>query len=83
MDRTGGVLDVANDVEGCLAAVHAIGLASLLTLHRPVLAAEIRRVGDQARQEPYRYSAFGSFVDLPPASERGRRDVAIEAAPLP
>jgi hypothetical protein len=83
MDRTGGALDAGDDVEGCLAAVHAIGLASLLATPRPVLAAEIRRVCDQAKQEPYRFSAFGSFVDLPPASERGRRDVAVEAASLP
>jgi hypothetical protein len=83
MDRRGGVLDAANDVEGCLAAVHTMGLASLLTLDRPVLAAEIRRVGDQARLEPYRYSAFASFVDLPSDSERGRRDVAVEPASLP
>jgi hypothetical protein len=83
MDRTGGVLDAGDDVEGCLAAVHAIGLASLLATPRPVLAAEIRRVCDQARHESYRYSAFASFVDLPPASERRRRDVAVEATPLP
>jgi hypothetical protein len=83
MDRTGGVLDAGNDVEGCLAAVHAMGIASLVSLDRPVLTAEISRVGDQARQEPYRYSAFGSFVDLPPDSERRRRDVAVEAASLP
>jgi triphosphoribosyl-dephospho-CoA synthetase len=83
MDRTGGVLDAGNDVEGCLAAVHELGLASLLTLDRPVLTAEVRRVGEQAKQERYRYSAFGSFLDLPPDSERGRRDVAVEAASLP
>ena len=83
MDRTGGVLDAGNDVEGCLAAVHAMGIASLVSLDRPVLTAEINRVGNQARKEPYRYSAFASFVDLPPDSERGRRDVAVEAASLP
>jgi hypothetical protein len=82
MDRRGGVLDAADDVEGCLAAVHAIEIASLLTLDRPVLTAEIRRVGDQAKLEPYRYSAFGSFIDVPPDSERRRRDVAVEAASL-
>lgn len=83
MDRTGGVLDAGNDVEGCLAAVHAVGIASLLSPDQPVLTAEIRRVGGQARLEPYRYSAFGSFLDLPPDSERGRRDIAVEAASLP
>lgn len=83
MDRTGAVLDAASDVEGCLAAVHAVGVASLLTSARPVLAAEISRVGEQAKAEPYRYSAFASFVDLPPDSERRRRDVAVEATPLP
>ncbi len=49
-----------------------------LLARRPVLAAEIRRVRDQAEQDRYRYSAFASFVDLPPASERGRRDVTVE-----
>jgi hypothetical protein len=83
MDRTGGVLDAGNDVEGCLAAVHAMGIASLVSLDRPVLTAEISRVGEQARREPYRYSGFGSVVDLPPDSEWGRRDVAVEAASLP
>lgn len=90
MDRTDDVPDdipdaaaTAANVAGCLAAVHAVGLTALLGLDHPILAAEIRRTREQAKQEPYRYSAFASFVDLPPASERGRRDVAVETVQLP
>jgi hypothetical protein len=59
---------IAEDVEGCLAAVHDMQLEALLDC--PALSAAICRVGEQAKIEPHQYSAFGSFVDLPPEKRR-------------
>ncbi len=59
------MIDVTEDITCHMPDVANLPLEALWAL-RPVLVAEIRRVRDQAERDRYRYSAFASFVDLPP-----------------